>query len=111
MALSSSVVGILTEGRLVTLDIVSNLTTIGAAQADNPSHFASINKGNVVQDPGFRCERDHSHFAVFEPAVDPDQRSFPVFNGGLNRQDQRDAVLRVIRSVFGWIELETHLLL
>jgi hypothetical protein len=108
MALSSSAVGILTEGRLVTLDIVSNLTTIGAAQADDPSHFASINKGNVVQDPGSRCERDHSRFAIFEPAIDPDQRSFPV---ELDCQDQRDAVLGLIRSVFGWIELETHPLL
>lgn len=69
-ALSSSVVGILTEGRLVTLDIVFYLTTIGAAQADDPSHFASINKANAVQDPGSRYERDHARLAVFEPAVD-----------------------------------------
>src|SRR5579859_3415264 len=85
MARSSLVVGIRTEGRLGALDIVFHLTTIGAAQADDPSHFASINKGNVVQDPGFRRERDHAPLAVFESAIDPDQRCFPV---ELDCQDQ-----------------------
>jgi hypothetical protein len=75
IALSSSVVGNATEGRLKTLDIVLHLSTIGAAQADYPSHFASINKSYVVQDPGFRCERDHARLFVLEPTVDPEYRS------------------------------------
>src|SRR5687767_3733069 len=77
IALSSSVLGIFTVTRLLTLDIVFHLTTTGAAQAYDPSHFASVNKGNVVQDPGFRCKRDHTRFAVLKPTIDPDQRSFP----------------------------------
>jgi hypothetical protein len=46
MALSSSVVGILTEGRLVTLDIVFVLTTIGATQADEKALFGSASGVN-----------------------------------------------------------------
>lgn len=44
MVLSSSAEGITTVGRLETFDIVLYLTTIGAAQADDLSHFATVYK-------------------------------------------------------------------
>jgi hypothetical protein len=53
MALFSSVAGILTEDRLVTLDIVSNLTTIGAARVSKGS---SINGVNALPSSRSRCE-------------------------------------------------------
>ena len=77
IALSSAGVGILTIRDLAIFDMVLHLTTSGAAQADDPSHFASINKGNVIQDPGLRYQRDHARFVVIGPAIDPDQRQLP----------------------------------
>src|SRR3954467_5945909 len=96
------------EGRLDSLDtlgIVFHLTTIGAAQADDPSHFAAVYKGHVVEDLRLRCERDHSRLSVVEPVVAPYQRGFPVELGG---QTQRDAMLRLVHQIFGWIELDPH---
>src|SRR5436305_7564997 len=77
ICLSSSTVGITTDGRLLGLDIMFHLATIGAAKADDP-HFASINKGHVVQDASFRSERDHACLVVLEPVVDPYQSSLPI---------------------------------
>lgn len=42
MTLSSAALGIRTVGRLESFDIVLNLETIGAVQADYPSHFATV---------------------------------------------------------------------
>ena len=84
--LSSLVVGIRMEGRLLALDIVFHLSTYGAAQADDPSHFALINKSNVVENPGLWCERDHARLTVFVPVINPDQRCIPVELDRQNRE-------------------------
>jgi hypothetical protein len=82
MALSSSGVGMRTAGRLETFDIVLHLTTIGAAETDDPSHFATVCKRHVVQGVRLRSEGDHSDFVVLQPAVNPHQRGIPVeFDG------------------------------
>ena len=108
MALSSSAVGIRIVERLDVFDIVFYLATIGAAQTDDSSRFATVYKRHVVQDFGFRSERDHAHLAVLEPVINPHQRSFQVeFACYL----QRYAVFRLVCHVLGWIELELHALL
>ena len=101
--------GIATEGRLVILDIVFHLSTIGAAQADDPSHFASINKGNVVQDPGFRCERDHARLAILGTDRLPRPTPLPS-RARLPGPEKRRALLDSL-GVLGWVELEMHPLL
>jgi len=58
MALSTCSVGIRIVGRLAIFDIVLHLATIGTAQTDDPSHFASLYKHHAVQNFGFRRERD-----------------------------------------------------
>ena len=58
-------VGITTD-RLETLDIVLHLPTIGAAQADDPPHLASIDKGHVVQDARLRSKRNHAQLFAHE---------------------------------------------
>jgi hypothetical protein len=78
MVLSSSTVGIRTVGRLAIFDIVFHLASIGTAKADKPSHFATIYKRHVVQDFGFRSERDHPRFVVFKPTINSHQRGFPI---------------------------------
>ena len=78
MTLSSSAVGIRIVGRLEIFDMVLYLATIGAAQTDDSSRFTTIYKRHVVQDFGFRSERDHSRLSVLEPVINPHQRSFPV---------------------------------
>jgi hypothetical protein len=108
IALSSSDVGMAMERRLDTLDIVFYLATIGSAQADDPSHLATIHKGHVVEDPRLGRERDHSPLVAPESVVNPNQRGIPI---AFFRQSQRDAIFRFIRGVFGWIELDSHALL
>jgi hypothetical protein len=44
IALSSFAVGMTTTGRLEIFDIVFHLATIGAAQANDPSHLATVYK-------------------------------------------------------------------
>ncbi len=105
MALSSSAVGMRIVGRLEIFDIVFHLSTIGAAQADDPSHFASVYKCHVVQNFGFRCESNYSRLAVFEPLVNPHQRSFPV---ELTCHRQRHTMLRLVCCILGGIELDYH---
>jgi hypothetical protein len=78
MVLSSSTVGMTTAGRLGTFDIVLHLSTIGTAQTDDPSRFATLYKRHVVQDAGLWRERDHSQLAVLEPIINPHQRGFPI---------------------------------
>ena len=85
-----------------------HLTTIGAAQADGPSHPTTVHKGYVVEDLGLRRECNHSQFAVFLAVVDPNQRSFPI---EFARQGQRYTMLRQVFYVFGRIELDSHVLL
>jgi hypothetical protein len=48
MVLSSSAVGMRTELRIEIFDIALYPATIGAAQADDPSQFASVYKRHVV---------------------------------------------------------------
>jgi hypothetical protein len=108
IALSSFKVGVTIEGRLDTLDIVFNLTTIGSAQADDPSHLTTIHKSYVVEDSGLRREGDHSPLVALKTVIDPNQRGIPI---EFFRQGQRDAMLPFIRGVFGWIELDSHALL
>jgi hypothetical protein len=108
MRLSSCAEGNATDARLDTFDIVLHLSTIGSAQAYDPSHLATIYKGHVVEDLGFLRERYHAQLAVFEAIIDPNQRGFPI---ELDCQRQGDAVLCLIRGVFGWIELNSHSLL
>ncbi len=52
-----------------------------------------------------RSERDHARLVVLEPVIDPHQRSLLI---ELYSQDQRDAVLVVVGSVLGWIEVDLH---
>jgi hypothetical protein len=47
------------------------LSTIGAAQANDPAHITSVYKCHVVKNLGFRSEGDHSRLAVFEPFINP----------------------------------------
>ncbi len=95
-------------GRLEVLDIVFDLTSIGAAKADDPSRVVAIDKCHVVEGAGFWGEGDHSRLAVVKPRIDPHQRSFPVeFTG----KSQRHAVLGLVREILGWVELDTHALL
>jgi hypothetical protein len=108
MTLSSCAEGIAMEARLDTFDIVFYLATIGSAQAYDPSHLTTIHKGHAVEDLGLRCERYHAQLGVLEAIVDPNQRGFPI---ELGCQGQGDAVLLLIRGVFGWIELNLHALL
>lgn len=87
---------------------MSDLATIGAATADDPSHRTTINKGHVVEDSGLRRQRDHSRLAVFDPFVYPYQRGFPI---EIFREGQGHAVLFPIGDVLGRIELDSHVLL
>lgn len=84
------------------------LTTIGAAKADDPAHFATIYKGHVIQDFGLRRERDHAHLVVLEPFTNPHQRGLPI---ELDRHEQGHAVFRLVCLVLGQIEFDTHELL
>src|SRR5665213_1628597 len=108
IARSCSTDGMTTDGRLETLDIVSHLASVGRAQADDPSHLATIYKRHVVEDLGLRRERDHAQLVVLEAGVEPNQRSFPV---EFRCQSQRDTMLRKVRFVFRRIELDSHALL
>jgi hypothetical protein len=105
IALPSSTVGIAMAGRLDGLDMMFHLATIGAAQADDPSRLAAINKGHVVEDAGFRCLRDHARLALYDPFIHPHQRGFSIEFG---RHSQRNAMLVLVRQVLGRIELEVH---
>jgi len=67
-----------TAGRSRVFDIELHLSTIGAAQADDPSYLASVYKRHVVKDFGFRSECDHSPLSVLEPFVNLHQLGFPV---------------------------------
>jgi hypothetical protein len=108
MILSSCAEGIATQARLDTFDIAFYLATIGSAQAYDPSHLATIYKGHLVEDFRLRRERYHLQLGVLEAIVDPNQRSVPIEIGC---QGQGDTVFRLIRDVFGWIELDLHVLL
>jgi hypothetical protein len=108
IALSSFDVGMAMERRLDNLDIVFYLATIGSAQADDPSHLTTIHKSHVVEDPGLRRERDHAQLVGLKSVINPNQRSIPI---EFACQCQRDAVLRSVRGVFGWIKLDSHTLL
>ena len=108
MALSSSTVGMRMVGRLEIFDIVFYLATIGTAQTDDSSRFTTVYKCHVVQDFGFRSERDHSRLAVLEPVINPHQRGFPV---EFSCHGQRNTVFRLVCQVLGWIELDKHALL
>jgi hypothetical protein len=108
MTLSCCAVGIATAARLDIFDIVFYLSSIGPAQADNPAHRTAIHKSHVVEDSGLRRERYHARLGVVEAIVDPNQRGVPIKFGSKNH---RDTMLRLIRGVFGRIELDTHELL
>jgi hypothetical protein len=84
------------------------LTTTGAANADDPSRFATIYKGHVVQNFGIRCESDHSHLVVLKPFINPHQRAFSI---EFHRLEQGHAVFRLVCLILGWIEFDTHSLL
>ena len=84
------------------------LTTIGAAKADDPSHFATVYKGHAVQDFGVRNERDHAHLVVLEPFINPHQRGFSI---ELDRHEQGHAVFRLVCLILGQIEFDTHALM
>jgi hypothetical protein len=108
MARSCSTLGIATEGRLDTLDIVLDLTTSGLAQTDDSLHFATFNKGHVVQGLGLRRERDHAQLAILKAGVDPGQRGIPV---EFASQGQRYAMPDLVLCVFRRIELDLHTLM
>ena len=69
-------------GALDGFDIVFHFTTIGLAQADDSPRISSIHKGDVVENPGLRYERNHAQFGIVETIINPDQRSFPIELGG-----------------------------
>lgn len=105
MALSSSTVGMRIVGRLEIFDIVFHLATIGAAQADDPPHFASIYICHVVQNFGFRCESNYSRLTVLESFINPHQRGCPI---EVACHRQRHTVLCLVSCVLGGIELDSH---
>ncbi len=58
-----------------------HLSTVGPAQADDPSCFATIDERNVVESFGLWCESDHSHLGIVKPIINPDQSGFPIALG------------------------------
>jgi hypothetical protein len=107
MSLFSLSVGMTTEGRLETLDIVRHLSTCGSAQTNNSPRVATFNKGYVVKDRSLWRECDHSQFVVFKAVINPNKRSIPI---ECFRQGQRYAVICTIYRILGWIELDSHAL-
>jgi hypothetical protein len=98
IALSPFKVGVAIEGRLDILDIVFDLTTIGSAQADDPTHLTTIHKSYVAEDSGLQREGDRSTLVSLKTVIDPNQRGIPI---KFFCQGQRDAMLPLIRGVFG----------
>ena len=96
-----------TMGRLDVFDIIFYLATIGAAQADDPSHITTVYKC-VIQDLCDRGERNHSRFVVLEPIINPHQRGFPVEFAG---QRQGHAMPDLVCRILGPVELNMHALL
>jgi hypothetical protein len=95
-------------GRSETFDIVLHLTTVGAAKADDPSHFATIHKGHVLPDCGIRRARDHSHLLVLKPFINPHQRGLPI---EFACHERGHPVFRLVRLSLGWIEFDSDALL
>jgi hypothetical protein len=108
IVLSSFALGITTEERLDTLDIVFHLKPSGSAQADDPARFATVYKGHVVKDLGLRRERNHAQLVVFETVIDPHKRSFPI---EFTRHRQRHAVFFSVHCIFDWIKRDSHALM
>jgi hypothetical protein len=48
-----------------------DLATIGTAQADDPPHFASINKRHGVQSTRVFGASDYARLVVLEPVINP----------------------------------------
>jgi hypothetical protein len=105
MSLSSCAVGMRMGGRLSCLDIVFHLTTIGAAQADDPAHIATIYKSYVVEDASLRSQRDHARLAILKPLIHPYQRSLSI---QFPRLRERHPVFGLVNQVFGRVELDLH---
>jgi hypothetical protein len=87
---------------------VLHLTTFRAAQADDSSHLATINKSHEVQRVRLRREREHTQLFIPKPIITPNQRGIPI---ELSRQSQRDAMLGDVGLVFGGIELDEYYLM
>jgi hypothetical protein len=94
--------------RLLGLDIVLHLATIGATQADDSAYCAAVHERHVVKETSTRSQGDHPALAVLEPIVDSDQRLIPIKLGG---QRKRNTVLGLVRSVFERVEFDQHNLL
>src|SRR6185503_1957491 len=108
MILSSAALGMRTMGRLETFDIVLYLTTICAAQADYPSHFATVYKRNVVQNRGLRSECNHPNLVILKAIINPHQRGFPI---ELASDRQGHAMLSFVGRVLDGVEIDFHALL
>ena len=56
---------------LAVFDIVFNLSSSGAVQADDLAKLILVYIGHVVQRIGFGCERNHARFVVFKSVIHP----------------------------------------
>ena len=71
IALSSANVGITIIFCLEILDIVFDLTTVGPAETNDPSHRVTLHKSDIIEDRSLRCESDHTQFTVLEAIINP----------------------------------------
>jgi len=89
------------------LDISSDLSSVGAPQADHPAHVAAIDEGDVVQDRHPGRESQDSRLPVLPPVIDPQQRCVPVEIAG---ETEGYAVFVEVKLVLVGGKLESHAL-
>ena len=65
-------------GLLDVFDIVLDFATFGPAEADDPSHFTTVDKGYVVQRARRRRKSDHASLVVIESLIHPHKRGVPI---------------------------------
>jgi hypothetical protein len=73
---------------------VLDLTTIGAAQADDSAHAMTVHERHAVQDASTRSQGDHSALAVLEP----------IETAGLTMNDLTDLKHRAHAAIAGALE-------
>jgi len=104
---SSATLGIWIGVLFEDLDISSDLSSVGAPQADYPADVAAIDEGDVVQDRCPRRESQDSRLPVVPPVIDPQQRGVPIELAG---ETDGYAVLMEVELVLVGVELESHVL-
>jgi hypothetical protein len=86
---------------------VLDFPTFSESQADDSSNIAPIDKRNVVQTVPVRNETSHAQLIVGETVIDPDKGFIP---NKLLRERQRKTVVLDVLAIFGWLELDAHVL-